>query len=79
MWKKFEVQWAGGDEERLEQIQELRLKEQEEAEKRSAKGHSGEEAKGTLAAGISSFRKIYGGYQKYLAREETKGDELKDK
>ena len=68
MCKKFEVQWAGGDEERLEQIQELRLKEQEEAEKRSAKGHSGEEAKGTLAAGISSFRKIYGGYQEYLAR-----------
>ena len=77
MCKKFEVQWAGGDEERLEQIQELRLKEQEEAEKRSAKGHSGEEAKGTLAAGISSFRKIYGGYQKYLAREETRGDEIK--
>ena len=79
MCKKFEVQWAGGDEERLEQIQELRLKEQEEAEKRSTKGHSGEEAKGTLNAGISSFRKIFGGYQEYLAREETKGDELKDK
>ena len=79
MCKKFEVQWAGGDEERLEQIQELRLKEQEEAEKRSTKGHSGEEAKGALAAGISSFRKIFGGYQEYLAREETKGDELKDK
>ena len=79
MCKKFEVQWAGGDEERLEQIQELRLKEQEEAEKRSAKGHSGEEAKGTLAAGISSFRKIFGGYQEYMVREETKGDELKDK
>ena len=79
MCKKFEVQWAGGDEERLEQLQELRLKEQEEAEKRSAKGHSGEEAKGTLNAGISSFRKIFGGYQEYLAREETKNDELKDK
>ena len=77
MCKKFEVQWAGGDEERLEQIQELRLKEQEEAEKRSAKGHSGEEAKGTLTAGISSFRKIFGGYQEYLAREETRGDEVK--
>ena len=77
MCKKFEVQWAGGDEERLEQIQELRLKEQEEAEKRSAKGHSGEEAKGALAAGISSFRKIFGGYQEYLAREETRGDEVK--
>lgn len=77
MCKKFEVQWAGGDEERLEQLQELRLKEQEEAEKRSAKGHSGEEAKGTLTAGISSFRKIFGGYQEYLAREETRGDEVK--
>ena len=77
MCKKFEVQWAGGDEERLEQIQELRLKEQEEAEKRSAKGHSGEEAKGTLNAGISSFRKICGEYQEYLSREETKGDEVK--
>ena len=79
MCKKFEVQWAGGDEERLEQLQELRLKEQEETEKRRAKGHSGEEAKGTLTAGISAFRKIFGGYQEYLAREETKGDELKDK
>lgn len=77
MCKKFEVQWAGGDEERLEQIQELRLKEQEEAEKRSTKEHSGEEAKGTLNAGISSFRKIFGGYQEYLAREETRGDEVK--
>ena len=77
MCKKFEVQWAGGNEERLEQIQELRLKEQEEAEKRSAKGHSGEEARGTLAAGISSFRKIFGGYQEYLAREENRGDEVK--
>ena len=77
MCKKFEVQWAGGDEERLEQLQELRLKEQEEAEKRSAKGHSGEEAKGALSAGISSFRKIFGGYQEYLAREETRGDEVK--
>ena len=70
MCKKFEVQWAGGDEERLEQLQELRLKEQEETEKRRAKGHSGEEAKGILTAGISSFRKILGEYQEYLAREE---------
>ena len=77
MCKKFEVQWAGGDEERLEQLQELRLMEKEEAEKRSAKGHSGEEAKGTLTAGISSFRKIFGGYQKYLTREENRGDEVK--
>lgn len=79
MCKKFEVQWAGGDEERLKQLKELELKEKEEAEKRSAKEHSREEAKGALAAGISSFRKIFGGYQEYLAKEENKGDELKDK
>lgn len=35
MCKKFEVQWAGGDEERLEQLQELRLIEQEEKEVRN--------------------------------------------
>jgi len=32
MCKKFEVQWSGGNLERLEQIQELRLKEKEEKE-----------------------------------------------
>ena len=80
MCKKFEVQWAGGDEERLEQIQEIRLKEQEEAEKRSTKKHRGEEVKEILNAEISSsFKKVSEGYQEYLAREETKGDEVKGK
>jgi len=32
MCKKFEVQWSGGNLERLEQIQELRLKEEENAQ-----------------------------------------------
>ena len=32
MCKKFEAQWAQGDEERLEQLQEIIMKEQEEAE-----------------------------------------------
>ena len=80
MCKKFEVQWAGGDEERLEQIQEIRIKEQEEAEKRSTKKHRGEEVKEILNAEISSsFKKVSEGYQEYLAREETKGDEVKGK
>ena len=67
--KKFEVQWTHGDEERLEQLQEIIMEEQEEAEMRATKEHSGEEAKGTVAKGISSFRKIFGTYQEYLARE----------
>ena len=33
MCKKFEVQWAAGDEERLEQLQEILMEEQEENEK----------------------------------------------
>ena len=67
--KKFEVQWTHGDEERLEQLQEIIMEEQEETKMRATKEHSGEEAKGTVAKGISSFRKIFGTYQEYLARE----------
>lgn len=78
MCTKFEVQWAGGNEERLEQIQELRLKEKEEKEKIIGNGHRCEEASKTVADGILSFRKILGEYQEYLEREETKRDELKE-
>ena len=77
--KKFEVQWTHGDEERLEQLQEIIMEEQEETEMRATKEHSGEEAKGTVAKGIASFRKIFGTYQEYLAKEDTKEDEIKDK
>ena len=67
--KKFEVQWTHGDEERLEQLQEIIMEEQEKTEKRMAEGHSGEEAKGTVEKGILSLKKIFGTYQEYLARE----------
>ena len=67
--KKFEVQWTHGDEERLEQLQELIMKEQEEAEKKASRGHSGDEAKGTAHNGILAYERINGTYQQYLARE----------
>ena len=73
--KKFEVQWTHGDEERLEQLQEIIMKEQEEAEKKALRGHNGDEAKGTIASGISAFKKIFGSYQEYLAREDAKEDD----
>ena len=73
--KKFEVQWTHGDEERLEQLQEIIMQEQEEAEKKASRGHSGDEAKGTIASGISAFKKIFGSYQEYLAREDAKEDD----
>ena len=76
MCKKFETQWTHGDEERLEQLQEIIMKEQEEAKERANEGHSSEEAKGTLASGISSFGKIFGTYQEYLAKENEE-DKLK--
>ena len=76
MCKKFETQWTHGDEERLEQLQEIIMKEQEEAEKRTTEGHSSEETKGTFVSGISSFRKIFGTYQEYLAKENEE-DKLK--
>ena len=73
MCKKFEVQWTHGDEERLEELQEIIMKEQEEAkkktEKEASKVHNGEEAKGIVAKGISAFKKINEKYQEYLARE----------
>ena len=67
--KKFEVQWTHGDEERLEQLQEIIMQEQEEAEKKASRGHRGDEAKGTAHSGISAYARINGTYQQYLARE----------
>ncbi|MCF0126907.1 MAG: hypothetical protein HUJ68_14380, partial [Clostridia bacterium] len=58
------VQWTHGDEERLEQLQEIIMKEEEEVEKRSSRGHSGEEAKGMADSGISAFEKIFGSFRK---------------
>ena len=67
--KKFEVQWTHGDEERLEQLQEIIMQEREEAEKKASRGHSGDEAKGTAHSGILAYERINGTYQQYLARE----------
>ena len=67
--KKFEVQWTHGDEERLEQLQEIIMQEQEEAEKKASRGHHGDEAKGTAHSGILAYERINGTYQQYLARE----------
>ena len=51
------------------------MKEQEEAEKKASRGHSGDEAKGAAHSGISAFKKIFGSYQGYLAREDAKEDD----
>ena len=72
--KKFEVQWTHGNEERLEQLQEIIMEEQEEAEKKASRGHSGDEAKGTAHSGILAYERINGAYQEYLAREDAKED-----
>ena len=73
--KKFEVQWTHGDEERLEQLQEIIMKEQEEAEKKASRGHSGDEATGTIANGITAFNIELELFTKYLAREDAKEDD----
>ena len=68
--KKFEVQWTYGDEERLEQLQEIIMQEQQEdTEKRVSREHSGDESKETAHSGILAFKKIFGSYQEYLERE----------
>ena len=72
MCRKFEVQWTRGNEERLEQIQELRLIEQEEA-----KEHSANEAKQTGKAGMLAYQNINGEYEKFLAREKKNEDNEK--
>lgn len=73
--KKFEVQWTHGDEERLEQLQEIIMREQEEAEKKASRGHSGDEAKGTIANGITAFNIKLELFKEYLAREDAKEDD----
>lgn len=48
-------------------------------EKRNSKEHNSEEAKGSATAGISSFKKIFEGYQHYLVKEKNKDVEPKEK
>ena len=67
--RKFEVQWAGENEERLEQLQEIMLEEKEE--------HSRSEAKSTAKAGVMAFRKIDQEYQRYLEKEKDENSKEK--
>ncbi len=76
MCKKFEVQWTHGDVERLEQLKEIIMQEQEDAEKEKSKVHNSDEAKEAVTTGISAYEKINGMYQQYLAKE-TEEDKSK--
>ena len=67
--KKFEVQWTYGNEERLEQLQEIIMKEQEEAEKKASREHSGDEAKETAYNGILAYKRINEAYRQHLVRK----------
>ncbi len=75
MCRKFEVQWAGNNEERLEQIQEERMQENQI----NLKQHAGEEAKANVNYGILSANKLNAEYQMYLSKEENKGTETQEK
>jgi len=66
MCKKFEAQWAHGDEERLEKLQEVIMEEQEEKEKQE---HRGEEAENVAQYGVTGYRTIEGEYQGFLSRK----------
>lgn len=75
MCGKFDAQWAGNNEERLEQIQEERMRENQI----NLKLHDGEEAKADVNYGILSAKKINAEYQMYLSKEENKGTETQEK
>ena len=45
------------------------MKEQEEAEEKVSRGHSGDEAKGTAHNGILAYERINETYKQYLARD----------
>ena len=74
--KKFEAQWTHGNEERLEELQEVIMKEQEA--RKMGRKHSAEEARNTAQQGTSVFKKIFGSYQDYLI-DHQKEDQTKDK
>lgn len=68
--RKFEVQWAGKNEERLERLQEIMLEEREGE-------HSKEEAESTVEEGAMAFKRIDGEYQRYLEKEEQEESKAK--
>ena len=68
--RQFELLWAGGDEERLEKLQEIITIERE----KRAQGHRGGEAVGAAGSGIIGFKRIEGAYGEYMSREDAKED-----
>ena len=78
MCKKFEVQWTHGDEERLERLQEVLLKEQEKKERKEKKHKKGEIAD-MAEDGAKAYGEITAKYQEYLARENAKENDIIDK
>ena len=62
MCRKFEVQWAHGDEERLEQLQELMMEEQE----KTIESHDGKEAQAYDELAVESFKEISEKYKRHL-------------
>ena len=73
MCRKFEVQWAHGDEERLEKLQEIIMEEQEKENEE----HNSEEAKEYDERGVLGFKNIEGAYQENL--KENQENEINDK
>lgn len=71
MCKKFEVQWTHGNEERLEQLQEIIMleKQQEEMERQDIKLHSSTEAKDMANNGIGIFTRLFGSYRGDTSKE----------
>ena len=67
---KFDVQWAYGDEKRLEQLQEIKLEEQLEKQERTENKHRASEAKFSSVKGSLEFEQVDEMYQAYLAEKE---------
>ena len=78
MCKKFEVQWTHGDEERLERLQEVLLKEQEKKERKEKKHKKGEIAD-MAEDGAKAYGEINAKYQKYLARENARESDIQER
>ena len=78
MCKKFEVQWTHGDEERLERLQEVLLKEQEKKERKEKKHKKGEIAD-MAEDGAKAYGEINGKYQEYLARENARESDIQER
>ena len=75
MCRKFETQWTYGNEERLEQLQEI-IMEEEMNEKNNL--HTSSETKEIDNYGILGYSRVNGAYNEYLIKEKAKENEIKD-